>query len=340
MNRRLALLLIIVFMVSVFASTSFAVSGSSDEWSKWYNSLSKEQQNLVNYDPTGKFQPPNLSLKDRQDLVNYANQSPIPDKMFPYAVALYDKNLNMHVFHCKEHKPDPNLSKINRNLPTNYQDRKSREEEDRLISEFDKKDYPRFYCVEQYFPDPNTIVVYGTDGVMNHFYAITEEKLQEYLSEEDISSIRDKVYIDPVKRKRDSTGTVKSYWSYYNPLPRGTHLPVGIYQVSGGVIRIEPHFIIGEGRLTTFTDPIGENGPNDPNRQGDCATKGEYDNAPYHQQIKVRNLDNDMYDYLRKNDNGKLPNAVLDVYKWEGVFLGEIWNYNFSFEHGRYYYAF
>ena len=75
MNRRLALLLIIVFMVSVFASTSFAVSGSSDEWSKWYNSLSKEQQNLVNYDPTGKFQPPNLSLKDRQDLVNYTPKS-------------------------------------------------------------------------------------------------------------------------------------------------------------------------------------------------------------------------------------------------------------------------
>lgn len=33
------------------------------------------------------------------------------------------------------------------------------------------------------------MAVYGTDGVINHFCAITEEKLQEYLSEEDISRI-------------------------------------------------------------------------------------------------------------------------------------------------------
>lgn len=73
--------------------------------------------------------------------------------------------------------------------------------------------------------------------------------------------------------------------------------------------------------MSTFgkleSDAIGENGKSDPNRAGDCATRGD-DNAPFHQKIRVRNLDNNMVTELRKNDNGQLPYAVLDIYKWSG----------------------
>lgn len=263
----------------------------------------------------------------------------IPAKMDSNTILIYDNELNMHVINNKENR---NTFGYSENVLSNIkEDTSGLDEEEQMIKKIreEAKNLPHFDVSEDYIPTANTMVIYGSDGLINRIVEITEETIQAYIPEEKISSIRDIISLDT------NNVSLYSITPYYSSLPRGTRKPAGVYTWGGGSkLTITNSYVLGEGRLSTFgeleSDSIGENGRNDPNRQGDCATKGDYDNAPYHQSIRVRNLDNNIVHNLRKNDNGSLPYAVLDIYKWSGKFLGETWYNGFTFENGRYYYEF
>ena len=45
----------------------------------------------------------------------------------------------------------------------------------------------------------------------------------------------------------------------------------------------------------------------------DCATKKQYDNPPSNTPVNIRNLQNNIASVCYKNDNGTLPNAIVDI---------------------------
>ena len=96
---------------------------------------------------------------------------------------------------------------------------------------------------------------------------------------------------------------------------------------------------MGTGDFTVFTDTTGDHDNN--LKYGDCATKGNYDNPRYGTSIATRNMLNNVASSFIKNDNGALPNAVLDIWK-TGVSKLDITstNYNNIKFAGRYYYEF
>lgn len=135
-------------------------------------------------------------------------------------------------------------------------------------------------------------------------------------------------------------------------LHQGTRKPEGVYtygkvepnDVGYTTNTIEIHgsdsgYVLGKGDLTVFTDEIGDTGNN--LKKGDCATKGDTDNPTSGTTIEVRNLTNDIKDTFIKNDNGALPNAVLDIWKTGvenlGINSDDYDNIKFA---GRYYYKF
>lgn len=163
-------------------------------------------------------------------------------------------------------------------------------------------------------PQPGMVVVYGSDGLINHIYLNGEE----YTGSGDIqlSAI----------------------------LPRGTRKPAGTYSygnLGGGrknVITISSNQVLGVGRGTVFDDAIGDH--DNYLQTGDCATKGEIDNPWYGTVIGVRNLDNDIRKDLYKNDVGGLPNAVIDIWRWDYQYFGEYYSSTLSFPNMRYWYPF
>ncbi|MDO4174055.1 MAG: hypothetical protein Q4D42_04770 [Eubacteriales bacterium] len=135
-------------------------------------------------------------------------------------------------------------------------------------------------------------------------------------------------------------------------LAQGTRKPAGTYTYGKVVsettskvgyttntIQISSSNVFGTGDFTVFTDTIGDH--DNTLKYGDCATKGSYDNPRYGTTIATRNMLNNVGSSFIKNDNGGLPNAVLDIWKTGVAKLGiTSTNYsNIKFA-GRYYYEF
>lgn len=193
------------------------------------------------------------------------------------------------------------------------EDTSGREEEDAKIAAIMEaaKDLP-VYTEEYVLPiaESGMRVVYGSDGQINHIY--------------------------------NAGGVEISATAAYTALTLGTRKAAGTYTwgTSSNKLVITSTQVTGTGRGTVFDDTIGESDNN--LQSGDCALRGDYDN-PYHGTvIDVRNLDNDIYKQLYKRDNGALPNAVIDIWKWSSSYqyFGEYYSSTLSFSSMRYWYSF
>ena len=234
----------------------------------------------------------------------------IPMKMNPNTILIYDSELNIHIIESKRNKIAFDYN--NSNISHLKEDTSGLFEEEQMIKKIreEAQNLPHFDVSEDYIPTANTMVIYGSDGIINRIVDITEETIQTYIPEDKINSLRDILLLD--------TNNIHLYsiTPYYKSLPRGTRKPAGVYTWGrSNTLTITNSYVLGEGRLSTFgeleSDKIGENGKDDPNIQGDCATKGEYDNAPYHQAIRVRNLDNKSFELLFKPVDEFINNCQL-----------------------------
>lgn len=171
-------------------------------------------------------------------------------------------------------------------------------------------------------------------GILDERNEMIREKYSDlpayYHESEDPAPIEGmKVYYDSLGFIHEISSAIASYSDDYNPLPKGTRLPVGTHSYDGDkcMIIVEEHRVRGYGMLSTFTDSIGER--DNVLQKGDCATKGEYDNPFYDQQILAfaKNANTGIVEYyvFYKRDNGKLDHAVLDIWK-TGV---EYWGYTY-----------
>lgn len=123
-----------------------------------------------------------------------------------------------------------------------------------------------------------------------------------------------------------SSGLQFSETFSYNPLPRGKRKPVGTYTYGSVVpettrkvgykknkIVITKDKVTGTGDFSVYTSGTREDGKK--LKKGDCATKGEIDNPDTGTEIKVTNKMNGITATFYKRDNGKLNNAVIDIWK-------------------------
>lgn len=105
----------------------------------------------------------------------------IPEQMYPNAVILYDKDLKVHNIDVKE---DNSVEDGNSDsLPPQRGDTSGMEEEEKLVAEIRKEaeHLPQYYITEKYLPTPNTMVIYGSDGIINRIVQLDEKEMKMYL---------------------------------------------------------------------------------------------------------------------------------------------------------------
>ncbi len=105
--------------------------------------------------------------------------------------------------------------------------------------------------------------------------------------------------------RRKAVGTYK-----YGKVVQKTKDKVG-YKTN--TIKITKSSVTGTGDFTVFTDKTGDH--DNTLKKGDCATKGSIDNPTSNTKIKVTNKLNGTTATFKKNDNGSLNNAVIDIWK-------------------------
>lgn len=229
----------------------------------------------------------------------------IPDQMKAGTIIEFDEDNKMRII--VEGEPVPKKKPIMRKVLSPEQ-QKLLEEEEKMVQKIreEAKDLP-VYHLENPAPQPGMRVIYDGEGL-----------IREIIYPKNISP------------------------NAYKPLPRGTRKPPGTYTYgkSNNSITIKgttSGSVLGEGRFTNYSDTVGEN--DNTLKKGDCATKGEIDNPSYGTKIASRNLENDVFAYVYKRDNGALPDAVLDIWKTGVELYGLTWSSSLSFK-GRYYYEF
>lgn len=237
----------------------------------------------------------------------------IPDRMLSGTVIEYDENNDMVII--DPGKPIPERPIIIKKQLTD-EDQKILEAEEEWIVKFkeETKDLP-VYKIENPEPQPGMRVIYDGEGY-----------------------IRNIVYAHEI----EDPGKEGEIVPYYTALPRGTRLSPGVYTYGAHNNKITisgttSGSVLGEGRFTVFDDYIGEN--DNVLVKGDVATKGNIDNPHYNTTLNTRNTDNQVQAYMRKRDNGALPDAVLDVWKNGVEYYGLTYSPYLSFG-GRYYYTF
>ena len=117
--------------------------------------------------------------------------------------------------------------------------------------------------------------------------------------------------------------------STYATAANGTY----VYGSDNNTITITSSKVSGVGRFTVFEDTYGDN--DNVLVAGDVATKAAYDNPK--SGTKITATANGIVKTLTKNDNGLLPNAVLDLKNWSGKMFGYTYSNTLSFD-GSYYY--
>lgn len=97
-------------------------------------------------------------------------------------------------------------------------------------------------------------------------------------------------------------------------------------------MKITSSTVSGSGRFTNFTDTIGDH--NNYLKKGDVATKGAYDNPP--SETAVTCTANRKTVKMYKNDNGGLPDACLDIWKYGTEYFGVTWHSYVSIDHSSF----
>lgn len=109
--------------------------------------------------------------------------------------------------------------------------------------------------------------------------------------------------------------------------------------ISGISVNAKDNSVVGTGDVTVFTDKKGDY--DNILQKGDCATKGSIDNPLKGTKIKVTNKTNGITYTFTKNDNGSLPNAIIDIWKTGVTNLGiDSKNYDNIKKAGKYTYKF
>ncbi|MNB86218.1 hypothetical protein D3C81_525090 [compost metagenome] len=168
-------------------------------------------------------------------------------------------------------------------------------------------------------PSPGTVVIYGSDGHINHVYVDESIAPKQAAVAADVPS---------------------------STVPYPGRLPAGTYTYgSGQTVIISAGAVTGEGRFTVFRAGVGGSGTVGSSGKtlgaGDIATKRQIDNAIHGTPITARALDTNIVKTVYKNNIGSLPDAVMDNYfwGWNNVQFGYTYSDTLSFP-GRYYYQF
>lgn len=122
--------------------------------------------------------------------------------------------------------------------------------------------------------------------------------------------------------------------------PMYGYAPIGVYYwgAHNNVMDIMNTMVSASGRFTNYTDTYGEQ--DNVLVKGDVATKGKFDNPPYNTLIYCDNFDDDTEGYnitMYKRDNGSLPDACLDIWKYGVEYFGVQWSPNVSIDNAGYY---
>ncbi|MEK5645923.1 hypothetical protein BK138_34070 [Paenibacillus rhizosphaerae] len=236
--------------------------------------------------------------------------SSIPDRMLAGTVIQYDENNNP--VYLEEGSPLPTekpKNTVSRRILT-PEEQAALDKENKMAEEIleEAKSLPVFH-IDNPKPQPGMKVIYDGEGY-----------LKDIIYPEDQTTVGVQSALPQGTRKAPGTYT---YGAHNNSIV--------ITGTSTGKVQ-------GTGRGTNFTDTYGDHG-NYVLKKGDCATKGEIDNPRYDTLISVRNLDNDYVYSFQKEDNGSLPDAVVDIWKDGLSYLGLTYSPSVSFS-GRYFYQF
>ncbi len=165
---------------------------------------------------------------------------------------------------------------------------------------------------EEVLPDPELgmRVLYDNWGELEKIYILNNNSYQE-INKTMAQISAQRVVVDLTELK---------------VLPQGKRLPVGTYRygklvpesekllgIARNVIKITSGNVTGKGDFSVFDDEKGDN--SNYLQKGDCATNRKIDNPKSGKIITVTNKTNNITSTFTKNDNGDLPNAVIDIWK-------------------------
>lgn len=191
---------------------------------------------------------------------------------------------------------------------------------------------------EEVLPNPQKgmRVEYDNWGEINKIFVFNGTSYKE-VAETFAKHPDEKTGISLFAAKTLKLGTRLSPGTYpYGQVEEKTTERVGYTQ---NVIKITSNKVVGKGDFTVFLDVEGDHG-NDL-KKGDCATKGAIDNPKSNTKIEVTNKLKNITATFYKNDNGDLPNAVIDIWKTGIKRLGvNKTNYNKIKKAGKYKYTF
>ena len=166
---------------------------------------------------------------------------------------------------------------------------------------------------EEVLPDPELgmRVLYDNWGELEKIYILNNNSYQE-INKTMAQISAQRVVVDLTELK---------------VLPQGKRLEAGTYRygklvpesekllgIARNVIKITSGNVTGKGDFSVFTDPTGDTNDNELTK-GDCATNRRIDNPKSGKKITVTNKTNNTTSTFIKNDNGDLPNAVIDIWK-------------------------
>lgn len=166
---------------------------------------------------------------------------------------------------------------------------------------------------EEVLPDPELgmRVLYDNWGELEKIYILNNNSYQE-INKTMARISAQRVVVDLTELK---------------VLPQGKRLEAGTYRygklvpesekllgIARNVIKITSGNVTGKGDFSVFTDPTGDTNDNELTK-GDCATNRRIDNPKSGKKITVTNKTNNTTSTFIKNDNGDLPNAVIDIWK-------------------------
>ena len=191
---------------------------------------------------------------------------------------------------------------------------------------------------EEVLPNPQKgmRVEYDNWGEINKIFVFNGTSYKE-VAETFAKHPDEKTGVSLFAAKALKLGTRLSPGTYpYGQVEEKTTEQVGYTQ---NVIKITSNKVVGKGDFTVFLDTEGDH--DNPLKKGDCATKGAIDNPKSNTKIEVTNKLKNITATFYKNDNGDLPNAVIDIWKTGVEKLGvNKTNYNKIKKAGKYKYTF
>ena len=191
---------------------------------------------------------------------------------------------------------------------------------------------------EEVLPNPQKgmRVEYDNWGEINKIFVFNGTSYKE-VAETFAKHPDEKTGVSLFAAKALKLGTRLSPGTYpYGQVEEKTTEQVGYTQ---NVIKITSNKVVGKGDFTVFWSIKGDH--ENYLKEGDCATKGAIDNPKSNTKIEVTNKLKNITATFYKNDNGDLPNAVIDIWKTGVKRLGvNKTNYSKIKKAGKYKYTF